>query len=221
MTIYATSRAGNNVNITATPPNKIVCAALDISQSSSIRSFADKVKKEHGTVDVLINNAGVNLEQTKENAKKIIDTNYRGTQAMCLAFIPLMEKGGRIVNVSSTASGLEKYSKEIQARFRDENMTLDDLDDMASEFEEAVMKGTVEQQGWFNGFGAAYGVSKSCQNALTAVLAREHPDLLINACCPGWVASDMGKMLGSPSKSLGMLSSFPVIDFACGTNKLA
>lgn len=27
-------------------------------------------------------------------------------------------------------------------------------------------------------------------NALTAVLARENPGLIINACCPGWVSTD-------------------------------
>lgn len=38
---------------------------------------------------------------------------------------------------------------------------------------------------------------------MTAVLAREHPGLTINACCPGWVDTDMGNLLGRPPKTLG------------------
>ena len=50
----------------------------------------------------------------------------------------------------------------------------------------------------------AYKISKSAQNAFTAVLARENPDVAINACCPGWVSTDMGKMIGGrPPKSPG------------------
>ena len=47
--------------------------------------------------------------------------------------------------------------------------------------------GTERQHGWPQ---QAYSVSKACINALTAVLARENPGLIINACCPGWVSTD-------------------------------
>ena len=39
--------------------------------------------------------------------------------------------------------------------------------------------------------GRAYAFSKACVNALTRILARENPSLLINACCPGWVKTEM------------------------------
>lgn len=43
-------------------------------------------------------------------------------------------------------------------------------------------------------------------NAFTAILAREHPGLLINCCCPGWVSTDMGRSSGfTPPKSAGKL----------------
>ena len=45
----------------------------------------------------------------------------------------------------------------------------------------------------------AYGVSKAAINSFSAVLGRENPGLLINACCPGWVLTDMG-LLGGGSK---------------------
>lgn len=37
-------------------------------------------------------------------------------------------------------------------------------------------------------------------NALTHLLARDNPGLIINAVCPGWVATDMGAQIGRPPK---------------------
>jgi NAD(P)-dependent dehydrogenase (short-subunit alcohol dehydrogenase family) len=44
-------------------------------------------------------------------------------------------------------------------------------------------------------YGRTYGISKAALNALTVSLAAEvadHPDVKVNAVCPGWVRSDMG-----------------------------
>ena len=136
---------------------------------------------------------------------------------MCQIFKPLLNSSGRIVNVSSTGSSLGQYSDEIQQRFRSPKMTLKDLEDLMQEYQvpnylinwrsqanhrqECANRGTEHQRGWPK---KAYSVSKACINALTAVLARENPGLIINACCPGWVSTDMGKMVGSqPPKSPG------------------
>ncbi|KAI4192127.1 MAG: hypothetical protein LQ346_004473 [Caloplaca aetnensis] len=137
---------------------------------------------------------------------------------MCQTFIPLLSKDGRIVNVSSTGSSLSGYSKEIQDRFRSPKMTLDDLEQMMNEyqvipprhndlgwdalkfFKEAANNGTENPRGWKR---QAYGATKAAENALTAVLARKHPGLIINACCPGWVDTDMGALMGRPPKTLG------------------
>ncbi|KAL9592303.1 MAG: hypothetical protein Q9179_006853 [Wetmoreana sp. 5 TL-2023] len=180
------------------------------------------VKEEHDKVDVLINNAGVNLDQEylPANVKATIDTNYRGTlnvgradsnrsryredksdcRQMCQTFVPTLSKRGRIVNISSTGSSLSGYSKEIQERFRSSKMTLADLEQMMNEYQEAANNGTESRNGWKT---QAYGVTKAATNAMTAVLARANPGLTINACCPGWVDTDMGNMLGRPPKTPG------------------
>lgn len=40
-------------------------------------------------------------------------------------------------------------------------------------------------------------MSKALINAFTGILARDNPKLLINCCCPGWIATDMGGLAGS------------------------
>lgn len=54
---------------------------LDIADSSSIKNFAKTIREKHSNVDVLINNAGVNVddEYSAENVKVTLDTNVRGT----------------------------------------------------------------------------------------------------------------------------------------------
>lgn len=46
----------------------------------------------------------------------------------------------------------------------------------------------------------AYGVTKAALNALTISLAKDfaHRHVLVNAVCPGWVATDMGGPGGRP-----------------------
>ena len=120
---------------------------------------------------------------------------------MCQTFIPLLRAGGRIVNVSSTASSLSNYSDSIKARFQSSEMTLEELDNMMNEYQECANRGTESQNGWPT---HSYSVSKAATNAMTAILAREKQGLIINSCCPGWVATDMGKIIDSaPPKSPG------------------
>ena len=65
----------------------------------------------------------------------------------------------------------------------------------------SVKQGTTKEDGW-NAY--PYSVSKACLNAVTIILARENPHLLINACCPGWVDTEMGNIAGSkPPKTAG------------------
>src|ERR1700761_223743 len=62
----------------------------------------------------------------------------------------------------------------------------------------------------FFGPGRAYAFSKACINALTRILARENPGLLINACCPGWVKTDMGLSIGRAPKTAEDGAKIPV-----------
>jgi carbonyl reductase 1 len=218
--IYATSREGAQLDIDPSYGNEVRHATLDITSNSSIAKFlrlALNQDSPNHAVDILINNAGINLDDdySYERAVAEFDTNYHGTRNMCELF--LSEHGGkmwrnpgaRIVNVSSSASQLIGYSSQIQTRFRDANMTLEDLDALAAEYLSAVESETEYETGWGHE-GSAYAVSKTCVNALTGILARQHTEVLVNCCDPGWVATDIGRRSGEGGKTPEQGAKIPV-----------
>lgn len=46
------------------------------------------------------------------------------------------------------------------------------------------------------------GLSKACVNLYTAQLAQLHPDMCINSCTPGFIASDMGLRIGAKNPTV-------------------
>lgn len=82
-----------------------------------------------------------------------------------------------------------------------------------TQFYQRAVENKSEQSSGFDSPGRAYNVSKACVNALTAVLARENPRVFINACCPGWVSTDMGKLVGKPPKTAGEFTSILIVQW--------
>lgn len=74
------------------------------------------------------------------------------------------------------------------------------IDARNSPQQESVQQGSETANG-FAAPGRAYSFSKACVNAFTRILARNNPDLIINCCCPGWVKTDMGLLIGRPPKT--------------------
>ncbi|KAK5111627.1 hypothetical protein LTR85_011805 [Meristemomyces frigidus] len=200
--LFATSRKGEDLGLAGPADDggsrQVLYPKLDISSRDSIRAFAGEVKERHGSVDVLINNAGVNLdgEYGYENARRTLEVNHWGTLEMCRAFLPLLSKNGRIVNLSSVASSLKPYSEAIKQRFRNPDASLEDLDALAEEYLSSVHSSSEAASG-FGPPQRSYSISKGLVNAFTAHLARQNPNATINACCPGWIATDMGRLVGS------------------------
>lgn len=208
LTIYATSRSGEDVGIRVSSPNEVVYSKLDIRDPSSIQSLFKSVKSQHTAVDILINNAAVcndNIE-TPETAAETVNTNYGGTRDMCAAFLSPENKsrksGMRIVNVTSGYNNFSGYGSDLQDKFRSAT-TSADFDALAESYIKAIARGQDAQQeaGW--GAGArSYKVSKALINALTILLAKQHGDVLVNSCCPGWVDTAMGNLAnGTPPKT--------------------
>lgn len=82
--------------------------ATDISQKDSVVKMVEKVIDQQGQIDVLVNNAGVNIRKpaaaiSEEDLNTMVDINLKGLFFSCQAAAkPMIEKGrGKIINVSS------------------------------------------------------------------------------------------------------------------------
>jgi NAD(P)-dependent dehydrogenase (short-subunit alcohol dehydrogenase family) len=163
---------------------------LDVTDPASIeRTFAHIVARGV-RVEVLVNNAGIALDGfDAELARRTIAVNTLGAQWVSDAFVPLMPDGARIVMVSSESGSLSQFSEPLQRRFLDPSLDRERLRALLDEFVADVAGERFRRRGWPD---SAYAVSKAGMNALTRILAREHPRLRINAVSPGWVRTRMG-----------------------------
>ena len=135
---------------------------LDVADEKSIKHAAEEFSRQVNHLDVLINNAGILLDEDKDILKISVDTfektlrtNTLGPLLVSQAFVPLLTKSDapRIVNVSSTGGQL-----------------------------------TDGADGWAPG----YCISKTALNGVTSQLAAALPNFAVNSVCPGWVRTDMG-----------------------------
>lgn len=89
-------------------PETLDVQHLDVTNVAEIRQVFDTAVKNHGKIDVLINNAGYGLfgaaeELSDKDINLILATDLTGSIQMIRAVIPYMRKqgGGRIIQISS------------------------------------------------------------------------------------------------------------------------
>ena len=80
---------------------------LDVSDSRGVESMAEWFSKKHGKLDILVNNAGLIrpgriTKTTEEDWDLQINVNLKGPFLMSNKFLPHMNEGGSILNISST-----------------------------------------------------------------------------------------------------------------------
>ena len=108
-TLREPAKAGNSLS---SHPD-IQLLPLEVTNSSSIASCASMVEKDTGgTLDVLVNNAGMMfvmplLDTSIEESKKLYDVNVWGLLAVTQAFAPMLVKSqGAILNIASIAGAV-------------------------------------------------------------------------------------------------------------------
>ncbi|XP_007939445.1 carbonyl reductase [NADPH] 1-like [Orycteropus afer afer] len=174
---------------------------LDIDDLQSIRALRDFLLREYGGLDVLVNNAGIAFKTADPTpfhiqAEVTLKTNFFSTRDVCTELLPLIKPQGRVVNVSSMVifRALNSCSPELRQKFRSETITEEELVALMNKFVEDTKNGVHQKEGWPN---TAYGVSKIGVTVLSRIYARnlsmqrKGDKILLNACCPGWVRTDM------------------------------
>jgi len=141
----------------------VVTAALDVTAPNGIRRLADDLALRGVHVDVLVNNAGVLVGESRgivdmpiDELRRTFETNLFGAIAVSQAFVPLMitRRYGRVVNVSSQAGQLSSMGTYAPA------------------------------------YSMSKTALNAFTRQLAA--ATEGTGVLVNSACPGWVRTDMG-----------------------------
>lgn len=185
-TVRALAETGMSVLLTGRDAGKVEEAAaalqaegldvqafsLDVSSPSSIASAVERVEREHGLLDVLVNNAGILPEATDGEQhdfagvalfQSTFQTNVFGVVAVTEAFLPLLRRSarGRIVNVSTTMGSLTDQANPDSP--------------------------------WYQLGVPAYRSSKAALNSITISLAKAlaDTDIKVTSVCPGWVQTDL------------------------------
>lgn len=96
--------------------------ALDVSDEDAVVAMARKMKSSHGSVDALLNNAGIAsmnhaLLTPASTVNRILQTNVVGTFLFCREMAKLMRrtKNGRIINFTTVAHPLNLEGEAIYA----------------------------------------------------------------------------------------------------------
>jgi NAD(P)-dependent dehydrogenase (short-subunit alcohol dehydrogenase family) len=146
---------------------------LDVDHPADYAAVAKGIEKDFGVLDILINNAGIMIDNrvgnetsttSPEVLRKTFDTNFFAVVALTQTLLPLLRKSeaGRIVNLSSILASLTLHATPGSPIYD------------AKTF--------------------AYDVSKAALNSFTIHLAHElaGTKIKVNSAHPGWVKTDMG-----------------------------
>jgi NAD(P)-dependent dehydrogenase (short-subunit alcohol dehydrogenase family) len=152
---------------------------VDVTSEESVAAAAAQVRDMVGSLDVLVNNAGIvgvrklPAEVTADDIRLVHETNVLGVVRMVHAFLPLLEASDNPV-VLNVSSGMGSVSR------------VTDPDRVESSFA-----------------GLAYQSSKSALNMLTVQYAKAFPAIRFNAVDPGFTATDFNNHRGTQTVDEG------------------
>jgi NAD(P)-dependent dehydrogenase (short-subunit alcohol dehydrogenase family) len=171
--VLVTARDGDQASdaaekIAAETAASVRSLALDVSDPQSIEAAAAAVSADPGSLDVLVNNAGVGLDfgvsattPDFDAIEQTLQTNFYGAYRLTIALLDLLRQSAhpRIVNVSSG------------------------------------MGGVAEMGGWSPGYRVSKAALNAVTRILSTELKDD--GFLVNSACPGFVKTDMGAPMGA------------------------
>jgi len=156
---------------------------LDVTDDASVDAAAKAIEADGG-LDVLVNNAGIEVrtadngvdgaaDTTADTMRTSFETNVFGVVRVTHAFLPLLRRSAApvIVNVSSGLGSLTRMTTAGTP---------------ASAYP-----------------GVAYPASKAAVNMVTVQYAKAFPDMRINAVEPGYTATDLNGRTGTQTVEEG------------------
>lgn len=156
---------------------------LDVTDDASVAAAAKTVAADGG-LDVLVNNAGIELrgegntvigaaDLTVDVLREMFETNVFGVVRVTHAFLPLLQRSPApvIVNLSSGLASLTRMT-------------------------------TVGTPAYAYP-GVAYPASKAAVNMITVQYAKAFPNMRINAVEPGYTATDLNGKTGTQTVEQG------------------
>lgn len=167
----------------------VSAVALDVTDPASVAAAADAVLAEHGRIDALVNNAGISHQPGADFAgqmprsadvdhvRAVFETNVFGVVTVTSAFLPLLRRSETPRIVNVSSSA----------------GSLTAISDFANPDPVAL----------------GYVPSKTALTALTLMYARDlaQEGILVNAVCPGFVATDLNNHRGVRTPAEGARSA--------------
>ncbi|GAA3728874.1 SDR family oxidoreductase [Plantactinospora mayteni] len=143
--------------------DRVTVAPLDVADTTSVTDFVHWLHRHFRRCDVLVNNAAVAIDGGQDASTANLDVVRRTLETNLLG-------AWLLTQAVVPAMRARRYGRIVNL-----SSSVGRLTTMVSGI-------------------PAYRVSKTALNALTRIFADElAPDgILVNACCPGWVRTDMG-----------------------------
>ncbi|MFJ8011249.1 SDR family oxidoreductase [Streptomyces sp. NPDC096339] len=158
---------------------------LEVTDDHSVTDAAELIERQAGRLDVLVNNAGISgesgpgwvqdpTELDLDVVRTVVETNVLGVIRVTNAMLPLLRRSAS-PRIVNVSSGVASLTRQA-----DPNIEIGPI-------------------------MAAYAPSKSFLNAVTVQYARQFAgtNILINAACPGLVATDFTGFHGSRTPEQG------------------
>lgn len=152
--------------LAARHPGRCAVLALEVRDDASVAAMAETIRARHDTLDVLVNNAGINPAPHEHRVAEVavaavaeaFDVNVLGALRVLQAAVPLLRgrPHPRVVNISSGGGSMTRNSAAPTRPM------------------------------------TAYCISKAGLNMLTVRAARDLPGFTIVSISPGWIRTDMG-----------------------------